>query len=313
MPGPDRRSVLAAAALVGVAGPVRALARNLPDFEERAGGPPVKIRYKKAVKWGMVQTEGSVLEKFTLLRELGFDGVELDSPSDLDPDEVLAAMEATGLEVPGVVDSVHWRDTLGDPDAEVRARGRAGLETALRDCARYGGTSVLLVPAVVSKTISYDTAWTNSQAEIRHVLPLAEELGLTIAFENVWNRFLLSPLEAARYVDEFESSRVAWHLDLGNLVNFGYPEQWVRILGARIAKLDIKDFSNAKRDNEGLWAGFAVGIGDGDVDWPATCLALDEVGYPRGDAGGWAAAEVSGGGAERLAEIAARMDRVLAE
>ena len=298
----NRRSVLTAAALAGVAGPVRALARALP----------AKSRYRKAVKWGMVETEGSVADKFTLLRELGFDGVELDSPSDLDVDEVLAAKQATGLEIPGVVDSVHWRDTLGDPDPEVRARGRAGLETALRDCARYGGTSVLLVPAVVNKTIAYDVAWTNSQAEIRRVLPLAEELGVTIALENVWNGFLLSPLEARRYVDEFESRRVAWHLDLGNLVNFGYPEQWVRILGARIAKLDIKDFSKAKRDSEGTWAGFDVKIGDGDVDWPAVCVALDEVEFPRGDAGGWAAAEVDGGGRERLAEIAERMDAVLA-
>src|SRR5206468_2254695 len=151
---------------------------------------------KKAVMFGMIAGKLSVLEKFQLLRKTGFDGVELDSPSDLKTDEVLAARDATGIAIPTVVDSVHWSKTLGDPDAKVRDEGRAALETALRDCKRYGGTSVLLVPAVVSQTISYADAWDRSQAEIRKVIPLAAELRITIAIENVWNHFLLSPLEA---------------------------------------------------------------------------------------------------------------------
>ena len=169
--------------------------------------PPMPKRpgMKKALKYGMIQVEGSVLDKFKLIKELGFDGVEPNSPSDLDRNEVLKARDATGIEIPGVVDSVHWRQTLGDPDPAVREAGRRGLETAIRDCKFYGGTSVLLVPAVVRKDVSYDEAYTRSQAEIRKVLPLAEELDIQIAFENVWNQFLLSPLEAARYVDEFEN------------------------------------------------------------------------------------------------------------
>ena len=165
---------------------------------------------------------------------------------------------------------------------------------------------MLLVPAVVNKQVSYDEAWERSTAEVRTVLPRAEELDVKIAIENVWNGFLLSPLEAARYVDQFEGDRVGWYFDVGNVVNYGFPEQWVRILGSRILKLDVKEYSRKRRDEEGLWKGFGVEIGEGDCDWPAVRAALREVGYS-----GWATAEVGGGGEERLADIKARMDAVL--
>lgn len=268
---------------------------------------PMPRSIKKAVKLGMVAGEMSLLEKFRLLKDLGYDGVELDSPSNLDPDEVLAARDATGLPIHGVVDSVHWRQTLSDADPAVRAKGVEGLKTALRDCKLYGGSTVLLVPAVVNKTISYDDAYTRSQAEIRKVLPLAADLKVKIALENVWNSFLLSPLEAARYVDEFDSPMIGWYFDVGNVVNYGWPEQWVRILNKRIFKLDIKEFSRGKRDREGLWKGFGVKLLEGDCDWPAVMAALDEIGYR-----GWATAEVGGGDAERLRDIAERMDRIFA-
>jgi hexulose-6-phosphate isomerase len=254
----------------------------------------------------MVAGSLSILEKFALLKKLGFDGVEPDSPSDVAIDDLLRARDETGIEIPGVVDSVHWSKTLGDPDASIRAEGRAALERALRDCKRLGGTSVLLVPAVVTRSVSYADAWERSQEEVRRVLPLAAELGVTIAFENVWNHFLLSPLEAARYVDAFESPHVGWHFDVGNVVNYGWPEHWIRILGPRIRKLDVKEFSRKKRDEQGLWKGFEVEIGDGDCDWPAVREALADVGYS-----GWATAEVHGGDETRLKDVAARMERVL--
>jgi len=281
------------------------VAAGLPGRVSGAPGRTVR-RLRKSCKFGMVELEGSLADKFQLLAEVGFDGVELDSPNDLDDQEVLDAKAASGLEIPGVVDSVHWRLTLGDPDPEVRARGRAGLETALRDAKLYGGTTVLLVPAVVNAEISYDQAYTRSQEEIRKVLPLADELDVSIAFENVWNHFLLSPLEAARYVDEFESQRVGWYMDVGNIVNYGWPEQWIRILGPRVLKLDIKEFSRKLRDDQGLWKGFGAEIGEGDCNWPAVVQALDDIGYD-----GWASAEVAGGGRERLTEIRQRMDDVL--
>lgn len=301
----NRREFVLSSAAIAAAG------LTVVDSPAAQSAAPTK-RFKKALKYGMIGPGSTVREKFDLLRALGFDGVEIDSPSGLDLDEVIAARDATGIEIPGVVDSVHWRATLGDSDANVREEGRRALETALRDCKRVGGTSVLLVPAVVNKSISYDAAYERSQAEIRKVLPLAAEMKIQIAIENVWNNFLLSPLEAARYIDEFESPWIGWHFDTGNIVNYGWPSQWIRILGKRILKLDIKEFSRKKRDSDGLWKGFDVEIGDpvggpeDGCDWPAVRQALKDIGYE-----GWACAEVGGGDEARLRDISSRMDRVL--
>ncbi len=262
---------------------------------------------RKALKYGMIEPGSTVLEKFQIAKACGFEGIELDAPGGPPVDEVLEAKEATGVEVPGVVDSVHWQKTLGDPDPAVREAGLEGLVAALTDCRAYGGGSVLLVPAVVNEQISYEDAYHRSQAEIRKAVPLAEALGVKISFENVWNQFLLSPLEAARYVDEFESPNVGWHFDIGNIVNFGWPEQWIRILGPRIFRLDVKGFSRSRRDAEGLWKGFGVEIGDGDCGWERVMPALREIGY-----NGWIAAEVGGGDEARLRDIAGRMDTAFA-
>ena len=259
---------------------------------------PRRVHLKKALKFGMIGVEGDLKTKFVAARDAGFDGVEMDSPNGFDPDLVLAAKEAAGIEIPGVVDSVHWSKTLGDPDPAVRAEGVAGLETALRDCKTYGGTTALLVPAVVNARISYQDAYERSLAEVRKVLPLARELGAKIAIENVWNNFLLSPLEAARYVDALGTDVVGWYMDVGNVVKYGWPAHWLRTLGPRVLKLDIKDYSRANG-----WCP----IGEGDSDWPEVMRALEEIGYE-----GWASAEVRGGGPERLVEIRERMERVFA-
>ena len=277
------------------------------SLSEATATPRKRPGIKKALMFDMVKSSGTLTEKFRMLKEVGFDGVELDSPSTLASDEVLRAKDATGLQICGVVDSVHWKQTLSDPDPAIRAAGLKGLETAIRDCKLYNGTSVLLVPAIVKKEVSYADAYQRSQAEIRKALPLAEKLGVKIAVENVWNQFLLSPLEAARYIDELHSPAVGWHLDIGNLINFGWPEHWIRILGKRIVKLHIKEFSLKKRDSEGPRAGFNVNLWEGDCDWPAIMKALDEVGFQ-----GWGSAELEGGGPERLRDIAQRMDRIFA-
>lgn len=272
----------------------------------RAEAEALDKPFKKAVKIGMVAGDLSLVEKFKLLKELGYDGVELDSPNSLARDEVLGARDESGLPIHGVVDSAHWKDHLGHPDPAVRARGIEALKTAIRDSHTYGGNSVLLVPAVVNAEVSYAEAYTRSQAAIREALPLAEELGIRIALENVWNHFLLSPLETARYLDELDSPMCGAYFDVGNVVNYGWPEQWIRILGKRIVKLDIKEYSRTRRNNEGLWKGFDVPIGEGDCNWPEVCRALEEIGFR-----GWATAEVPGGDRAQLADIAARMDRVL--
>jgi hexulose-6-phosphate isomerase len=269
--------------------------------------PPAGPKLRKACMLYMCADGKTLREKFEILKRAGFEGVELDSPTPIPREEILAARDATGLAVCGVVDSVHWRQSLADNDEKVRAQAVAALETALRDCHAFGGESVLLVPAIVNTRVSYEQAYQRSQAELRKVLPLAAELRVKIGIENVWNDFLLSPLEAARYVDELQSPWVGWHLDCGNVVTYGHAEQWVRILGKRLVKLHVKDYSRKRRDAEGLWKGFDVALGDGDVDWKAVVSALAEVGFS-----GWASAEVAAGDEQHLRDVVARMDRLLA-
>jgi L-ribulose-5-phosphate 3-epimerase len=262
-----------------------ALSPALFAADDSAAVKPVnKHGFKRGIMYATVPGSLPVMDKFKMIRDAGFDGVE--PMSGLDRDEVLKARDATGLFIPSVCDTVHWVKTLSDPAPSVRAEGVEGLKTALQDCHAYGGSSVLLVPAVVNKHVSYADAYTRSQAEIRKVIPLAESLGVKIAIENVWNQFLLSPLEAARYVDEFNSPAVGWHFDIGNVINYGWPEQWIHILGSRIQKLHIKEYSRKKRDEEGLWKGFKVDYLEGDNDWPVVMKALDEINYH-----GWAIAE----------------------
>lgn len=279
-----------------------ALASSLPGNRRERPVTPPRRGFRKAVKIGMVEQGATLAEKFAILRDAGFDGVELDSPSGLAHDEVLAAKAKTGLEIPGVVDSVHWSKPFSDPDPAVRQEGRKALETALRDAHAFGCSSVLVVPAVVQKKVSYLEAWQRSQAELRQLVPLAAELKVQIAIENVWNKFLLGPTELARYVDELASPWVGVHFDAGNLVTFGYPEHWVPILGKRILKVDVKEFVRGRAGGQG----FDAKLNEGDTDWPAVVSALKAIGYD-----GWFTAEMNGGNAAYLTDLGKRMDAFL--
>lgn len=301
---PSRRNVLkigAGAVAAAMLKPISVEALEQPDTARKR---PIK----KAVMWDMIKGPHTVVEKFKILKEAGFDGVEMNSPGGPPNDEVKRACDETGILIEGMVDSVHWKDTLSDPDPNVRASGLKALERALRDCKELGGTSVLLVPGVVNSRISYDQCYERSHAEILKAIPLARELGVKIAVEDVWNDFLLSPLEAARYIDSFEApDAIGWHMDIGNVMRWGYPEQWIRILGKRIVKLHVKGFSRAKMYQEGLGKGFDVQLDEGDIDWAAVMHALDEVPYNT-----WMCAEVGGGALGRMKDISRRMDRILA-
>jgi hexulose-6-phosphate isomerase len=268
--------------------------------------PAPKRHLHKAIMWGTIGLKGSVLEKMQAVKAAGFEGVEM--MSHMDQEEVLRARDEAGLVIPSVCGRDHWAKPLTSPDPAVRAEGLASLEQALRDGKRYGATSVLLVPGVVTAEVTYGQAYARSQTEIRKAIPLAEELGVKIAIENVWNQFLLSPLEAAHYVDEFNSPAVGWHFDVGNVLNFGWPEQWIEILGKRIQKLHIKEFSRKKRDTLGPWKGFDVKFFEGDNNWPAIMKALDDVGYT-----GWGMSEQPSeqtATPEGLADLSARMTRI---
>jgi len=230
----------------------------------------------------------------------------LDSPNDLDKKEILEARDKTGLEIPGTINSYHWKYPISDPDPKVRAKCVESMTTALRHTKEYGGTTVLLVAGVVNDKVSYDDAYKRSQEEIKKMLPIAEETGVKIAIENVWNNFLISPMEAARYIDEFDSDMIGWYFDVGNIIRYGWPEHWIKILDQRILKLDIKEYSRKKQQEEGIWKGFDVKLTEGDCNWPVVMDALEAIKY----AGGWGSAEVPGGDRTRLQDISERMDKI---
>src|SRR5439155_20045591 len=167
--------------------------------------------------------------------------------------------------------STHWNKLLSNPDEQVRREGLEGLNQALRDAKRYGASSVLLVPGRVTPQVSYDDCFKRSVAEIRKAVPLAQELGVKIAVENVWNDFITKPEQAKEYLDAIDSPQVGWHFDIGNAVKFSPPEQWIPVLGNRIVKLHIKEYSQFTR--------FNVQLLKGDNNWPAIMKALDAVGY----------------------------------
>ncbi len=247
-------------------------------------------RIKKAVKYQMIKEDLSVLDKFKLLADIGFEGTEIHVTTEIDRDAVRKAIDATGVVVHGFLNS-------NKPD----------LRFAIDSARFYGATSVLVVAGKVDKDRPYDTVYREQQERIRAALPYAEEQKIRLLIENVWNNFLLSPLEMARFIDELDSPAAGVYFDVGNVVRCGWPEQWIRILGKRIGKLDIKEYSREKQMNEGLWKGFDVEIGEGDCDWAAVRQALADIGYTFG----WATAEVPGGDRRRLADIAARMDKAL--
>lgn len=291
-----RREFLIAAGTAVAAGPALT-----------APAPPSKPKLKKAVKYGMVQTKGSAKEKFELLKRLGFEGVEIDSPSGLNLGELVAARDATGVVIHGTIDSVHWRDTLSHPDEAVRAKGLAGLKTALADAKTVGADTCLLVPGVVNKDVNYEQCWERSTVEVKKAIPDAEKAGVKIAIEVVWNNFITKPEQLVEYVDQFKSPWVGAYFDASNMLRYGVPAAtWIRALGKRMLKLDFKGFSKAKATAQNPGAGFNVNIGEGDENWPEVLKACGEVGY-----NGWATAEVRGGDEKWLGDVSERMDRIL--
>lgn len=307
-------TIPALAAISAATSHARATQQESQPVEQTDKKPasPTKRTLRKAVMIGMVGEGDTLLDKFNILRDCGFEGAECDSPSSVPMDEVLEAQEKSGLIVHGLVDSQHWGKPLNHPAEQIREEAIKAMETCIRDAEKLGSTSILLVPGIVNNDMPYDECYRLSQEGIKRVLPVARECNVKIAVENVWNGFLLSPLEAARYVDEFNDPLVTWHFDIGNVINFVRPAQWAKILGKRIVKLHIKDFSLKKRDNEGMWKGFNIELGEGDAGWPDAMNALDEVGYSTAQPGNWATAEVRGGDRKRLQQVSEQMDRLFA-
>lgn len=278
----NRRSFLHSAAAV-------AALSAAPGFAGQFTG-----EIRKSLKWSMAQKAAkdlSLTAAFKKLRECGYDGVEpslLGHVTAQNADEWIAASKDSGLIIDG---------TVG---------GRSeGLEAGIDLTKQLGGDSMLVVLGYEKeKPIqqTWDEAVTRMKASAVH----AEQQQIRILIENVWNTFLISAFDMARFIDEVGSPWVQVHFDIGNMMRWGIAEHWAQVLGKRSLKLDVKEYDLDKAMNEGMRKGFDTPLGEGSINWPAVRAELAKLNFT-----GWAAAEVKAGDWDYLADVAKRMDRVL--
>ncbi len=262
---------------------------------------PGRLPIRKAVEFNMLPTSLPVAERFQLARDCGFEAIECPTtPDPSNAEEILSASKTAKLPIHSVMNAEHWRSPLSSSDPAVVEKSLEGMRTSLHNAKLWGADTVLLVPAVVNPETPYGEAWTRSQREIRKLIPLAAELKVIIAVEEVWNKFLLSPLEFARYVDEFQSPWVRAYFDIGNVAIQAYPHDWIRTLGKRIVKLHVKDFAFRKRVAE------FTPLLEGEIDWKAVHAALADIGYQ-----GTATVELPAGDGTYLKEVCNRFEKIL--
>ena len=235
-------------------------------------------------------TSGTLLDKFKLAADAGFEGIEVaisdtgELGLDVTHEELLKIKKAAndlGLEIYSVCNDLVWGNSLTSPDPEERERAKKFVRRQLEVASILGADTILIVPGCVSASfapnfgvVDYDVAYDLACESIKDLIPDAEKYGVVIGVENVWNKFLLSPLEMRAFVDSFNSPWVQSYFDVGNVMLTGYPEQWIKILGKRIKKVHFKEF----RCNVGNLDGF-VDLLAGDVNYPEVMKALEEIGY----------------------------------
>jgi L-ribulose-5-phosphate 3-epimerase len=260
---------------------------------------------KRAVLVSMLPKELSWQDRFALARAVGFDGIEMQTVTDrADAEAIARASQDTGLVIHSVMNSAHWQYPLSSADPEVVKKSVAGMKTSLENAALWKAGIVLLVPAVVDPRTTYAEAWSRSVPVIREqLIPVAEGFRVQIGIEEVWNKFLLSPLEFNRYVDEFKSPTVKAYFDVGNVVFYGYPQDWIRTLGRRIARIHLKDFKLDRGAGRFEWKN----LGEGDIDWVEVRKALNDA--PNAT---WVTTEIAGGDRAYLTDVLRRVDRFLA-
>lgn len=240
------------------------------------------------------------LERVEMARRAGYQGVEVNlEPGEeytLDSSEseltaLRQEIEARDMVVSAVYCREQWRYPISSQDAVRRERGQQIIEQLVRAAPVLGTDAVLVVPGVVDNSvfvdppeiIPYDIAYTTAQSVVREVAHnTCEQHRVYLALENVWGKFLLSPLEFTSFIDDTESRWVGAYFDVGNVLRTGYPEHWIPILGERIKRVHLKDF----RQSVGNLQGF-VNMLEGDVNWPAVRSALEDIRY-----GSWVTAEV---------------------
>jgi len=262
---------------------------------------PAPLAIKKGVLLDMLPAKLSYADRMKMARDVGFEVIQAPTtPDQHEAEEIKKAADGAGVRIDSVMNMDHWQYPLSSSDPAVVEKSLAGMRTSLHNAKLWGSDAVLLVPAVVNLQTSYREAWSRSQKEIRKLLPLAEELKIVIAIEEVWNKFLLSPLEMAAYIKEFNSPWIQAWFDVGNVLLYGYPQDWIRTLGKSIVKVHLKDFK--RKENGYEW----VNLGDGDVDWPAVRDAFGEIGYA-----GSAITELKAGDEAYLRDLSRRVDRLV--
>ena len=226
-------------------------------------------------------------ECFALVAQAGFDSIEINiaedgelTPATTEPEVKTLAAQAreAGLELSSLSTGLGWRYPLTSSDEATRQQGAGMIRAQLQAAQWMGVDTILVVPGIVNADTSYDDAYRRAQAALTELAPLAQTLGIAIGVENVWNKFLLSPLEFARFIDEINASAgttsVGAYFDVGNILQYGFPDQWIKILGSRIKKVHVKDF----KTGIGSMGGFC-NLLQGDVPWGKVQDALAQIGY----------------------------------
>ena len=254
-------------------------------------------RFSKALKIGMLPRNLSDVEKFKLAKRCGYDGIDGVPLKDLKAAREQARLaREEGIVIHGLV--YGWWPAFVNRDKAFVQKKIEEMEHALRCAAEMEADTVLLVPTRVTGDFRYEDAYKYSQEYVSRLIPTAKETQVVIGIENVWNKFLLSPIEFAKYLDELNSPAVRAYFDIGNVIIYAWAEDWIRTLGKRIVKLDLKDFQRKGYQWKNL--------GDGDVNWKAVREELARI-----DFRGWATAELSGGDEAYLADVSKRIDREL--
>lgn len=244
---------------------------------------------------------GTVAEKLAAAKAAGFAAVEMPTIEEDKRAEYKELFAKTGLICPSIMTTGAWDNIATSPDPDVRAKSAECYKKAIDTAVYMGCDTILTVPGGVTPDITYETALENAHKTLASVVPYAAEKGITMAIENVWNKFLLTPPDMKNFIDSFGSEYVKAYFDIGNVVFYGFPQHWIKTLGSRIKRVHIKGFSM-----EGF-SGFQwCQLLESTIDWKAVTAALKEAGY-----NGWVTAEL-GPDSRGLKGIADDMDKILA-
>lgn len=243
-------------------------------------------KMKKGINAWAFPADLSLEEIFKAAKQYRFDGLEINmgeasdglslTPESTESDyaRILELSRTYNMPIPSVSTGLHWSYPLTSEDEAKREHGKLIVRKMIDAAAYFSADTILVVPGLVTPSVSYKTAYARSKASFLELKEYAQEKKVVIGVENVWNKFLLSPIEMAGFIDSIGSDYVKAYFDAGNVLQFSYPQHWVEVLGSRIAKVHIKDFDTSV----GNMSGFR-NLLQGDMDWNALMSSLEAAGY----------------------------------